>query len=133
MLTKIWQKHHQFFKYCLIGFISIMPDFALFYFFIKTTSTNYLWLNVFTISIGITISFLLNAKFNFKISNNYLRSFAKFYMVGTLGIAISNLILFLLHGQLQISSITSKAVAILIVTLIQYYLNKNYSLKNRHA
>lgn len=133
MLRKIWQQHGQFFKYCLIGAISIIPDFSIFYFFIKTTSANYLLINIFTISIGITISFLLNAKFNFKVTDHYLKRFITFFGVGSFGIVISNFILFVLHGQIGISSITAKIIAIFIVTIIQYCLNKNYSLKASNA
>lgn len=128
MIAKIWNKYHKFFKYSAIGVISASIDFLVFYILNTSTPINYLIINIISISFGITNSFFLNAKLNFKVHDNYIKRFAKFYAVGILGIIISNILLLIFHEQIGVSVIISKIVTIFIVVIMQFILNSKYSL-----
>lgn len=133
MIIKILNKYDKFIKYSIIGALSASLDFLIFYLLTINTSINYLLINVISISCGITNSFLMNAKLNFKVHDYYVKRFAKFYTIGVLGIIISNALLFVLYEQMQISITFSKVITIFIIVIVQFFLNSKYSLAPSHA
>lgn len=133
MIAKIWNKYNKFIKYSVIGAISASIDFGVFYLLNTHTSMHYMAINVISISCGITNSFFMNAKLNFRVHDNYIKRYIKFYAVGVLGIIISNILLFVLHGQMNISVMISKFITIFIVVIVQFFLNSKYSLASKNV
>jgi len=73
---------------------------------------------------GTTISFILNAKYNFKKSDNLNRRLKNFYLIATIGLAFSTISLVFFISVLEINQIISKLLSLFIVFLIQFNLNK---------
>ena len=108
--------------------MSASLDFFVFYLLNENTLIYYQIINILSISCGISMSFILNAKLNFKVHDNYLSRFMKFYSVGGLGIVISNLLLYILYEQMSVEVVPSKIITIFVVVIVQFTLNSKYSL-----
>lgn len=128
MIARSWKKYNKFIKYCMIGAMSASIDFFIFFLLSTHTPLHYLLINVISISCGITNSFFFNARLNFKVYDEYLKRFAKFYTVGLFGIIISNTLLFILYEQMALPIIFSKGITIFLVVFLQFFLNSKYSL-----
>lgn len=133
MIARVLKRYNKFIKYSLIGVTSASLDFLVFYLLNTYTSINYLIINVISISCGITNSFFLNAKLNFKVHDRYLKRYLKFYTVGILGIIVSNVTLYILHGQMELPVMLSKIATVLLVVVIQFSLNSKYSLASSNV
>jgi putative flippase GtrA len=102
-------------------------DMGLFYVLFNVMGVNYLIANAVSMSLGITNNFVLNAFFNFKKTDQFIIRFLKFYMVGILGILISNAILFIFHDLLGLDANIVKAISIVFIAILQFLLNKRVS------
>lgn len=128
-INNLYNKYRNFVLYCLIGFTGVTLDFVSFVFIMKFTPLHYQIANFFSISLGITNNFLLNAFFNFRMKDKFLKRFSSFYLVGLTGIIISAILLFILVDQLNIQEIPAKIFTIFVITIIQYTLNKTISFR----
>lgn len=115
--------------YGLIGAFSASLDYLSFHFF-RSLGMPLLLSNFFSINIGITTSFLINAAYNFKKTDRLGTRATIFYSVGYLGIGISSLILyiFVVIGSFDESLV--KLVSIFVVAAIQFVLNKTFSFRD---
>jgi len=120
---------YQFILYGFIGVFSASLDFACYALLIKFVEINYLILNFFSITIGITTSFILNYNFNFKVKGRVLTRFIKFYGVGLVGLFISTVFLIIGFDILHINILIVKIISIFVVVIVQFTLNKIYSFK----
>lgn len=118
-----------FVKYGLIGVTGATLDFLFFALFTRIFGVNYLISNVFSVSIGIINNFILNIFFNFKLKDKLLVRFIKFYSIGIFGLLISSGFLFALVSFLNVGALTAKLLTIVVVTIVQYSLNKRISFK----
>ncbi len=130
LLTKHKKEIRHLVLYCLIGGISASVDFLIFRLMKQRLDWNYQIVNVCSVCIGITTSFLLNARFNFKATEQLFVRYLRFFGVGMLGLAISALCLFILIDLFHIHELMAKAASIIVVTTVQFLLNRFYSFKN---
>lgn len=116
----------QFIKYVLIGGFSASVDVTAFYFMrlllIPLYAANFLGTNL-----GISISFLLNARFNFKKTNKMALRGVKFFCVGYLGILLSTLLLYIGVDILGIPELLIKIGSVFFIAVVQFTLNKLFS------
>lgn len=127
-MLKLLEKHNNFIKYCCIGVVGVTLDFLVFL-FLTSLGLNYQISNVISVSCGITNNFFLNRHFNFKVKDDVLKRFLKFYSVGVVGIILSAVTLHVLIELLNTNLLVAKGFTIFVVTLVQYTLNKRYSFK----
>lgn len=118
-----------FIMYSIIGITGASLDFLFFLLFTKIFNVNYLISNVFSVSIGIVNNFILNTVFNFKLKDKLFNRFIKFYSIGILGLLISSGLLFILVSFFKFNVSIAKLSTIIVVTIIQYSLNKRVSFK----
>ena len=83
----------QAFLYGIIGACSSGLDAALFALLSGPLGWDPYVTNVLTVHCGIFCSFLLNRRFNFKMTDRTLRRFLMFYVTGLLGLLLSQFIL----------------------------------------
>lgn len=127
MIGALWTRYREFVLYALIGAIGAGSDFAIYT--ILQRSLHYLVANSVSVLVGITLSFLLNAKFNFQVTDRLRRRFVMFFTVGMIGLLVSNLVLALCIDFLGLDPVFAKAVTLGIVLLLQYSLNKRFSFR----
>ena len=127
-----WKKliSKNFVLYGCIGVSGVLIDLIIFYLLVEKLSWNYQLANWVSTSLGIINNFFLNAFVNFGKTDHLLKRFARFYMIGLLGLFITALILFVLVELFQLDSVAAKGVTIVVVFLVQYGLNKRFSFKD---
>ena len=118
----------QLVSYGIIGCISSGTDAILFAFFVYFLQAPELTVNIFTVCVGITISFFLNRKFTFKMKDHSARRYLRFFAVGICGLLLSELIIWA-GNTANIETIITKLTSIVIVAIFQFVLNKTISFK----
>ena len=129
ILKSLYAKFHDLILYGIIGSLSSGLDFCVYTFLDRVVGINYLFANCVSVIIGITTSFTLNRKYNFKVTDRTFRRFAIFFTVGICGMLLSNLILYICIDRLQMDSIVSKLLSIVFVVFIQFLINKFITFK----
>ena len=125
----IFVRFHDLILYGIIGCLSSSLDFCVYTFLVRIVGMNYLLANCISVVVGITTSFTLNRKYNFKVIDRTIRRFAIFFTVGICGMLLSNLILYVCIEKLMMDSIVSKLLSIVFVVLIQFLINKFVTFK----
>ena len=125
----IFVRFHDLILYGIIGCLSSGLDFCVYTFLVRIIGMNYLLANCISVVVGITTSFTLNRKYNFKVTDRTFRRFAIFFTVGICGMLLSNLILYVCIDKLMMDSIVSKLLSIVFVVLIQFLINKFVTFK----
>ena len=116
----------QAFLYGVIGACSSGLDAALFALLCGPLAWNPYLANILTVHCGIFCSFLLNRRFNFKMTDRTLRRFLMFYATGLFGLLLS-------QGILWVDSLVSghimavKILSIFVVAAVQFLLNRTFA------
>ena len=131
MIRKLYNKYRELIKYCIIGCSGALLDFIVYTILIKAFGMNYLLANALSVTAGITNNFFLNAYLNFKVTDNMFKRFISFYLVGMLGLVISEILLYLLVDIMSMNSIIAKIITIFVITIVQFILNKTITFKKK--
>jgi len=94
---------------------------------------NYQLANAIGYAAGTLVSFVLNARYNFRTYDKPLFRLASFGFVAFLGWAASAGILKLLVGHYRLNALLVYPIVILIVLLLQYNLNRLLSFRKSTA
>lgn len=122
MMKKL-KKYNNFIFYSLIGTVGTTLD-SLTLFSLNEKGVYYLIAGTIGFSIGVSINFVLNSYFNFKVKDNLVRRFLNYYSIGVIGLIITSFILYTFVDFFSFSLFLAKLVAIISVLFIQYNLNK---------
>lgn len=128
-IKTIFVRFHDLILYGIIGCLSSGLDFCVYTFLVRIIGMNYLLANCISVVVGITTSFTLNRKYNFKVTDRTFRRFAIFFTVGICGMVLSNLILFVCIDKLEMDNIVSKLLSIVLVVFVQFLINKFVTFK----
>lgn len=117
----------------LYGIIGSMSSGIDFIFFTALTSFGvfYVYANICSVTTGIITSFILNRKYNFKVTDNTFKRFAIFLSVGLMGLVFSTVILWLLTIKMNMNEIPSKLLSIIGVVIMQFLLNKYVTFRKK--
>ncbi len=129
LFAQLFHKFRHLILYGMIGGISSGLDFSLYTIFVELTTLNYLVANCISVVIGITVSFLLNRKYNFKVEDKTMWRFFIFLSIGLGGLLFSNLLLYGCIEYMQLNKLVSKLLSIVPVVLLQFILNKFITFK----
>jgi putative flippase GtrA len=122
-------QRRQFVLYCLIGASGVTLDFLTYSALLKTAAVNYQVANAAGYSCGTVLSFLLNARFNFKTRDWLALRFLSFCTIAFLGWAASAGTLWLLVARFDLNKYLAKLLTIVVVVLLQYNLNRLISFR----
>lgn len=128
-LAIIYQRFRNLILYGIIGGFCSALDFVIYTLLCHFDVLPYLWANVISVHIGIFTSFVLNRQLNFKIKDKTPQRFISFYLVGLTGLGISSLMLYLMVDYAHWNEIVCKLITIVIVALVQFFLNKYITFK----
>ena len=128
-LAIIYQRSRNLILYGIIGGFCSALDFVIYTLLCHFDVLPYLWANVISVHIGIFTSFVLNRQLNFKIKDKIHQRFLSFYLVGLTGLGISSLMLYLMVDYAHWNEIVCKLITIVIVALVQFFLNKYITFK----
>lgn len=119
----------QFVLYAIIGMSGVTLDIVLFMVLFNMFHINEQVATFISISAAITNNFLLNTYLNFKVKDHLLSRYARFYMVGLTGIALTSLLFLIFMNGLGVDANIVKIASLVPVLLLQYSLNKRWSFK----
>lgn len=129
LFHKFYSRFRNLILYGIIGSCTATLDFLIFTALTQGLNLYYIIANIISCSTGILCSFLLNRKYNFKVTDHTARRLLIFVAVGLTGMLLSSLILRITIEQLQWNELLSKLVSIVIVVLFQFLLNKHISFR----
>ncbi len=105
-------------KFGVVGFSGLILDFGITYLFKEKLRVNKYVANGLGFSVAVVSNFILNKWWTFEnIEQNYLPQFLNFALVAMGGLAINQLILYLLHEKVNLNFYFAKLLAIGVVTL----------------
>jgi putative flippase GtrA len=107
--------------YAVFGACAFAADYSVFLLVLSSGLGPYVG-NVLGICTGITVSFSLNRRYNFRKTDLTLRRATRFVAVALAGMGVSTLIIMLLVAQ-SIDVRIAKAAAMLVVFVMQFTLN----------
>ena len=119
--------------YGIIGGFCASLDFAIYTLLCYYDLVPYLWANIISIHAGIICSFLLNRTFNFKIKDKTPQRFLSFYVVGLVGLGISEAMLYLMVTIGGWNEVICKLISVVVVALIQFVLNKYITFNTKRS
>lgn len=123
----------KFVRYAVIGFSGVAIDFVIYALLVKFAHFSPVIASIISVSIAILNNFVWNAFSNFKKKDRILRRFVKFYLTGCVGLALTVVIIFILHDLINLGPLLSKIISIPPVVALQFILNKRYTFGDHGA
>lgn len=128
-MKKLLHQKKQFLLYCVIGASGVSLDFAVYSLLLKLGGLDYQAANAAGYASGTLLSFILNARFNFRVTNKIAIRLASFFGVAFLGWLASAGMLHALIGLWGFDRYLSKLATLVVVVLLQYNLNRLISFR----
>ena len=119
----------KFILYCFFGGFGVLTDLFIYYICVEA-AIWYQLANVLGYLSGTIVSFFLNRKFTFKVSDQVVLRLIKFLGVALVGYIVSALLLLILIDFWTLDPKLSKIITLPIVVLIQFTLNRALTFKN---
>ena len=120
----------QFLLYCLIGGCGTMLSTIVFTcLMMKFGQEHYQIANAVAYAAGTLVSFILNSRYNFRVSDRTVLRFVSFFSVALLGWAVSAGVLRLLIGRFGMNEYAAYFTTLIVVMLLQYNLNRLVSFR----
>ena len=119
----------ELFLYGLIGGSTALLDVVLFKVF-RVGGIPLLAANFMSVSIAVGSSFILNAKYNFKKTDNLTKRALSFFFIGYFGWFVQSIILWTGVDHIGYDETFVKMFAVFVAAAIQYILNKFLTFRN---
>lgn len=132
VIMHLYRQFRNLILYGIIGSLCAALDFGIYTLLCHYDIMPYLWANVISIHVGIFTSFILNRSINFKVKNKTALRFFSFYIIGLVGLGISELMLYLMVSIASWDELICKLISIVVVALVQFLLNKYITFKTHH-
>lgn len=129
MCYKLFMRFRNLILYGIIGCICAALDFCVYTVLCHWNIMPYLLANIISIHVGIFTSFILNRSLNFKVKDRVAVRFISFYIVGLVGLGISELMLYLMATISGWNELICKLLSIIVVALVQFILNRYITFK----
>lgn len=123
LLKQLYKKFRHLILYGLIGSSSALIDFLLFTLLTEVFGVYYLVANCISVTCGLTNSFILNRKYNFKVTDKTFKRAVMFFMVGYCGLALNSTLLYVFINYALLAKPVAKLCAMVIEVLLQFTIN----------
>ena len=133
IIKTLYSRFRNLILYGIIGAFCASLDFVVYTLLCHFDLISYLWANVISIHAGIICSFLLNRTFNFKIKDKMPQRFLSFYLVGLVGLGISEAMLYIMVTLGSWNEVICKLISVVVVALIQFVLNKYITFNTKQS
>lgn len=131
LIYKLYHKFRDLILYGIIGCCASGLDFVIYTILVKYICVYYIYANSISVLAGISTSFILNRKYNFKVKDHTVRRFSIFLSVGLMGLILSNIILYICISIIDLNELVSKFLSIVLVVFLQFLLNKFITFKTK--
>lgn len=119
----------KFLRFGLVGLSGVVVDFGITWACKEKLRLHKYLANSLGFCTATITNYLLNKYWTFRVMGNQgmLLEFSKFLGFALVGLAINNLVLFLLHGKLKFNFYAAKLIAIAIVSIWNFLGNYIYT------
>ncbi len=128
-VKRLYKKFRNLILYGLIGSSSALLDFLIFTLLTEVFGVYYLIANCISVTCGLTNSFILNRKYNFKVTDKTLKRALMFFAVGYCGLALNSTLLYIFINFVHLATPISKLCAMAIEVLLQFVFNSLVTFK----
>jgi putative flippase GtrA len=128
-MKKLLLQKRQFLLYCLIGASGASLDFGTYSLLVNTRWLDYQGANAAGYACGTLLSFTLNARYNFRLTDHLHWRLASFFGVAFLGWLVSAGLLHVLIGGYGANKYAAKLASLVVIVLLQYNLNRLISFR----
>lgn len=114
----------KFLKFSVVGFSGTAVDFGITWLCKEKLGLNKYLSNSLGFILAATNNYIWNRVWTFQSTNsNISAEYGKFFLVSLAGLGINNLIIYLLHGKLNLNFYLSKVFAIGVVMFWNFTMN----------
>ena len=115
-------------RFCIVGFSGLGMDFLTTWVLKEKVKINQYVANSFGFIIAASSNYYLNRIWTFNSQNpNISNGYTNFIFVSIIGLALNNLLIFILQNKFQKKFYFAKIIAILITTLWNFLANNFYT------
>lgn len=117
----------QFFRYCFVGGVATIVDWALLYFLTDVVGIHHLVSSVISFVGGLVTNFVISKLLVFNNSKAKVKpsvEFLGYAVIGIIGLGITELIMYVLTDCLHLHYMLSKAIATVVVLAWNYIARK---------
>jgi putative flippase GtrA len=114
----------KFLKFCIVGFSGMIVDFGTTWLLKEKLNVNKYIANSTGFILAASSNYLFNRLWTFHSGNPRIGSeYVSFILISIVGLAINNLIIFLLNEKMKINFYLSKLFAVGVVTIWNFFMN----------
>jgi putative flippase GtrA len=114
----------KFIKFCAVGFSGMFVDFGTTWFLKEKARVNKYVANSTGFVLAATSNYILNRIWTFHSANRQVATeYFSFMFIAAAGLAINNLVIYLLHGRLKMNFYLAKVFAVGVVTVWNFMMN----------
>lgn len=113
-------------RFCVVGAICTIIDFAVLILLREVFGVNYLIANVAAFTVSVIVNYFLSMRFVFqgKKDANKIREFIIFVILSAIGLGLNELLMWLSVSNLGLSYIWGKVIATAIVMVYNFFSKK---------
>ena len=116
----IWK----FLKFCIVGFSGMIVDFGTTWLLKEKVKVNKYIANSTGFILAASSNYLFNRFLTFhSVNPRIVSEYGSFILISSVGLAINNLIIFLLNEKMKLNFYLSKLFAIGVVTIWNFFMN----------
>lgn len=121
-----WVRRYPILMFGMVGLVNTLIDLAVLNLLLRLSVNTYLAVAI-GFGSGLTNGYYMNTAFVFRQAKSYQR-YGKYFLVSMVGLLLTELIIFLLHGALDLLPIfQAKLVAVVLVFFWNYTLSKGWA------
>lgn len=128
-MKNLFFQNRQFLLYCVISLSGTTLFFGIYSLLLKTRLLDYQAANTIAYASGTLLTFILNARFNFRVTDRIARRLACFLGAALAGWSISTVVLYLLISDGGFNKYLSGLAALFAAMLVQYNLNRWFAFR----
>jgi putative flippase GtrA len=118
-------------KFGVVGFVGLIVDFSITYICKEKLKIHKYVSSSLGFSIATATNYRLNRLWTFERHDAAtMTQFGKYFMICLVGLALSNILIYLLNDKLKWNFYVAKACAIIIVSLWNFFANYLYTFTN---
>lgn len=115
---------YKFLKFCIVGFYGMAIDFGTTWLLKEKVRINKYIANSCGFILAATSNYLLNRFWTFHSSETHVvTQYLTFILISVAGLAINNIVVYLLADKMRMNFYFSKFIAVCIVTLWNFIMN----------
>lgn len=114
----------KFIKFCVVGFSGMVIDFGTTWLLKEKVKVNKYFANSTGFILAATSNYFWNRFWTFHSENNHIvTEYFSFIIISLIGLAINNLIIYILSDRLKFNFYLAKLIAIGVVTVWNFIMN----------